>query len=199
VTAPLPPPLVPLLPPVERLPQSRRERRDAAKAAKKSAKDAAKTPEPAKALKAEKPPKPVKAPKPAKPAKAPKRAKAAKPVKAPKPATAETLATRPTADAPTATATGPKPRKAPLYWRVLRLRHVHPSGWQRAVLLEGVIGAAVVLVLAGKASLWTLLVLPVVAALLVKLHDVLVGSLAPPEPQPAATPPEPAVEDRANA
>jgi hypothetical protein len=45
------------------------------------------------------------------------------------------------------------------------------------MLLEGVIAVAVVLVLAGKATLWTLPVLPVVAAVLVKLHDLLAGSL----------------------
>jgi hypothetical protein len=72
----------------------------------------------------------------------------------------------------------PKPRKPPLYWRLLRLRHVHPNGWQRALLIEGVLAVAVVLVLAGKATIWTLLVLPVVAAVLVKLNDVLAGSLA---------------------
>jgi hypothetical protein len=81
---------------------------------------------------------------------------------------------------PASGAAGPRDRKAPLYWRLLRLRHVHPNGWQRALLLEGVIAAAVVLVLAGVASIWTLLVLPVVVALLVKLHDLLAGSLASP-------------------
>jgi hypothetical protein len=70
-----------------------------------------------------------------------------------------------------------KPRKPPLYWRLLRLQHVHPNGWQRAVLIEGVLAVAVVLVLAGKATIWTLLVLPVVAAVLVKLNDILAGSL----------------------
>jgi hypothetical protein len=77
---------------------------------------------------------------------------------------------------PDASRTAPE-RRAPLYWRVLRLRHVHPNGWQRAVLLEGMVAAALVLVLAGVASLWTLLALPVVAALLVKIHDLLVGGM----------------------
>jgi hypothetical protein len=87
-------------------------------------------------------------------------------------------------------------RKAPMYWRLLRLRHVHPNGWQRAVLLEGMVAVALVLVLAGVASLWTLLALPVVAASLVKVHDLLVGGI-----RRAARPPEdgsePAADDSA--
>ena len=27
--------------------------------------------------------------------------------------------------------------KAPLYWRALRLRHLRPNGWQRALLVKG--------------------------------------------------------------
>jgi hypothetical protein len=69
-------------------------------------------------------------------------------------------------------------RRPPLYWRLLRLRHVHPSGWQRALLVEGVFIVALLLVLAGKASAWTLLVLPVVVAALVKVHDVIAGSMS---------------------
>lgn len=69
------------------------------------------------------------------------------------------------------------PRKPPLYWRLLRLRHIHPNGWQRALLAEGVLAVALVLVLAEKASVWTLLVLPVVVAALVKVNDLLAGGL----------------------
>jgi hypothetical protein len=67
--------------------------------------------------------------------------------------------------------------KPPLYWRALRLRHLHPNGWQRAVLVEGVLALAVILVLADVATAWTLLVLPVVATVFVKAHDVLGGLL----------------------
>ncbi|HET6909146.1 MAG TPA: hypothetical protein VFH54_07400 [Mycobacteriales bacterium] len=67
--------------------------------------------------------------------------------------------------------------KAPLYWRLLRLRHLHPNGWQRAILVEGVLALSLVLVLADVASAWTLLVLPLASALVVKAHDVLVGLL----------------------
>jgi hypothetical protein len=67
--------------------------------------------------------------------------------------------------------------KPPMYWRLLRLHHVQPSGWQRAVLVEGVLGLSLVLVLADVASAWTLLVLPLASALMVKANDVIAGLL----------------------
>ena len=69
------------------------------------------------------------------------------------------------------------PAKPPMYWRLLRLRHVHPNGWQRAVFVEGVLGLSLVLVLADVASAWTLLILPLASALMVKAHDVIAGML----------------------
>ena len=71
----------------------------------------------------------------------------------------------------------PAPRKRPLYPRLLRLRNVHPNGWQRAALGEGALAVAVVLVLADLASAWTLLALPLGVAAVVKAHDVLAGLL----------------------
>jgi hypothetical protein len=72
------------------------------------------------------------------------------------------------------------PQKAkPLYWRLLRLRHVRPNSWQRAVFFEGSIAVGAVLVLADLASAWLLIVLPVAVAVVVKAHDVLVGWLRP--------------------
>jgi hypothetical protein len=68
-------------------------------------------------------------------------------------------------------------RPAPMFWRVLRLRHIRPNGWLRALFFEGSVALAVVLVLAGAASVWTIVVLPLVVALIVKANDVLVGSL----------------------
>jgi hypothetical protein len=65
----------------------------------------------------------------------------------------------------------------PAYWRLLRLRHVHPNGWQRALLVEGVLAVAAILTLADVASAWTLLALPLAAALVVKGHDLLAGML----------------------
>lgn len=77
----------------------------------------------------------------------------------------------------------------PLYWRVLRLRTLRPSGWQRAVLVEGVLLVAVVVVLADLASAWLLLALPITVAAVVKAHDVLAGWLRPPpaDPEPERT------------
>jgi hypothetical protein len=69
------------------------------------------------------------------------------------------------------------PPPQPLYWRFLRLHHVRPNGWQRALLVEGVLAVAVTLVLADVASAWTLLALPVASAVVVKAHDLLAGLL----------------------
>src|SRR3954462_14274252 len=80
-------------------------------------------------------------------------------------------------------------RAYPLYWRMLRLHHVRPNGWQRAVLVEGVTAVAVTLVLADVASAWTLVVLPVTAALLVKAHDLVAGWLPGGRPVEALPPP----------
>jgi hypothetical protein len=71
----------------------------------------------------------------------------------------------------------PEPMVPPLYWRVLRLHHIRPSGWQRALLVEGMLSVAVVLTLADVASSWTLLALPLASVVVVKAHDVLAGWL----------------------
>jgi hypothetical protein len=74
--------------------------------------------------------------------------------------------------------------KRPLYPRLLRLRHIHPNAWQRALLGEGALGVAILLVLADLATAWTLLVLPVAVALVVKAHDLLAGRLNATAPAP---------------
>ena len=71
-------------------------------------------------------------------------------------------------------------RKEPLYPRLLRLKHVHPNGWQRAVLGEGMALVGGVLALADVASAWSVVVLPVAVAGVVKAHDVLAGLLRAP-------------------
>ena len=68
----------------------------------------------------------------------------------------------------------------PLYVRLLGLRHVRPSGWQRAALGEGSVIVAGLVVLADLASAWLLLALPLGVAAVVKGHDLLAASLAPP-------------------
>lgn len=78
------------------------------------------------------------------------------------------------------TAGGDEPtaaKKPPLYPRLLRLRHIRPNVWQRALLGEGALALAVLLVLADLATAWTLLVLPVAVAVVVKANDVLAGLL----------------------
>ena len=87
------------------------------------------------------------------------------------------------------TADAPQRRQA--YPRLLRLRHVRLRAWQRAVLGEGSLVLAVLLVLADLASAWALLVLPVLVAVLVKAHDVVAGLLPSP-----GTPTAPVREDR---
>jgi hypothetical protein len=72
----------------------------------------------------------------------------------------------------------------PLYPQLLRLQHVHPNAWQRAVLGEGMVVVGLLLAAADVASLWTPVVLPVAVAAVVKAHDVTVGLLAPPAPHP---------------
>jgi hypothetical protein len=76
-----------------------------------------------------------------------------------------------------------QPRR-PLYPRLLRLRHVHPNAWQRALLGEGALALAVLLVLADVATAWTLIVLPLAVAAVVKAHDLLAGYLDRREPPP---------------
>ena len=67
--------------------------------------------------------------------------------------------------------------KKPLYPRLLHLQHIHPNAWQRAVLGEGALAIAALLVLADLATAWTLLVLPLAVAAVVKAHDLLAGAL----------------------
>ena len=72
------------------------------------------------------------------------------------------------------------PRKKPLYSRLLRLSHISPNIWQRALLGEGALAVGIVLVLADLATAWTILVLPLAVAVVVKAHDLLAGVLQRP-------------------
>ena len=72
-----------------------------------------------------------------------------------------------------------RPVTRPLYPRMLRLRHVHPNAWQRAVFGEGALAVGVLLAMADLASAWTVVVLPVAVAAVVKAHDLLQGLLEP--------------------
>ncbi|MEV4349347.1 hypothetical protein AB0J83_33230 [Actinoplanes sp. NPDC049596] len=68
----------------------------------------------------------------------------------------------------------------PLYARMLRLRHVAPSGFLCFVYLEGAVALGILLALAELVSWWGVLVLPAVVAVMVKLNDVIAGSLTQP-------------------
>lgn len=64
-----------------------------------------------------------------------------------------------------------------LYVRILRLRHLEPKAWQRAMFVEGAIGVSALLVMADLASAWVLVGIPVAVAGAVKFHDVVTGLL----------------------
>ena len=71
--------------------------------------------------------------------------------------------------------------KAPLYPQLLRLKNVHPNAWQRAVLGEGMIVLGALLAMADVASAWSMVVVPVAVAGVVKAHDLLAGYLKEPD------------------
>ncbi|MFC7278939.1 hypothetical protein ACFQS1_33665 [Paractinoplanes rhizophilus] len=72
----------------------------------------------------------------------------------------------------------------PMYARMLRLRHVAPSGFLCFVFLEGSVALGALLALAELVSWLGVLVLPFLVALMVKLNDVIAGALTQP-PVPA--------------
>ncbi|MCY1141722.1 hypothetical protein OWR29_27310 [Actinoplanes sp. Pm04-4] len=76
---------------------------------------------------------------------------------------------------------GPEPAgHRPLYARMLRLKFLRPSGFLCFVFLEGSVALGILLALAELVSWWGVLVLPVTVAIMVKLNDVIAGSLTPP-------------------
>jgi hypothetical protein len=75
------------------------------------------------------------------------------------------------------------------YARLLRLRQLRPSSWQRALFVEGTLLAAVVLVLADLASAWLLLAAPLAVAAAVKFVDAIsAAAAAAPGQAPTASP-----------
>lgn len=69
------------------------------------------------------------------------------------------------------------PERTPLYWRMLRLRAIRPGTAMRVALVEGLAFAGVLLALAGATSVWAILVLPIVAAVVVKANDLIAVQL----------------------
>ena len=65
---------------------------------------------------------------------------------------------------------------APLYVRMLRLKHLRPGGLMCFLLFEGVVAFAVLLSLAELVNWWSVLVLPLTVAGLVKVNDVVSGA-----------------------
>jgi hypothetical protein len=77
----------------------------------------------------------------------------------------------------------------PLYARVLRLRHVRPSGLLCFLFFEAMVALGVLLALAELVSWWAVPVLPAVVAGMVKLNDLIAGGPGTcPEPAGARPP-----------
>ncbi|GIM89074.1 hypothetical protein [Paractinoplanes toevensis] len=83
-------------------------------------------------------------------------------------------------------ASRPETAPRPLYARLLRLRHVAPSGFLCFVFLEGAVALGILLALAELVSWWGVLVLPLTVAVMVKLNDTIAGALSRPAPSSAA-------------
>jgi hypothetical protein len=78
--------------------------------------------------------------------------------------------------------------RQPLYARMLRLRHLAPSGFLCFVFLEGAVALGALLALAELVSWWGVLVLPVTVAAMVKLNDIVAGTLIRPAGRVAGGP-----------
>ncbi|AGZ39845.1 hypothetical protein [Actinoplanes friuliensis] len=76
-------------------------------------------------------------------------------------------------------------RQQPLYARMLGLQYLAPGGFLCFVFLEGAVALGILLALAELVSWWGVLVLPLTVAVMVKLNDVVAGSLI----RTPATPP----------
>lgn len=68
------------------------------------------------------------------------------------------------------------PVRRPLYARVLRLRHIRPSGVLCFVFFEGSIALGVLLALTEIVSWWVVAILPLLVAAMVKLNDLIAGA-----------------------
>ncbi|HKT02727.1 MAG TPA: hypothetical protein VJT31_24620 [Rugosimonospora sp.] len=62
---------------------------------------------------------------------------------------------------------------APLYARVLRLRGIRPGGLLCFLYFEGAVALGALLALAELTSWWSVIVLPVTVAAMVKVNDVI--------------------------
>lgn len=78
-------------------------------------------------------------------------------------------------------------RQQPLYARLLGLQYLTPSGFLCFLFLEGALALGALLALAELVSWWGVLVLPVTVAAMVKLNDVVAGSVSRPAVPAART------------
>jgi hypothetical protein len=70
--------------------------------------------------------------------------------------------------------------KRPLYFRLLRVRHLTMRPWLAFLLFEGSIVLATLLALAEIVSWWGVVVIPVAVAAMVKINDVITGAMLEP-------------------
>ncbi|MBX6749025.1 MAG: hypothetical protein IRY85_05035 [Micromonosporaceae bacterium] len=75
---------------------------------------------------------------------------------------------------------------APLYHRLLRLRHYQPGPVMTAVLFEGSIAVSALLALAELLNWWSVLAIPLTVAAMVKFNDVVAGLARRPPRRPPA-------------
>jgi len=68
-------------------------------------------------------------------------------------------------------------RLRPLYARVLRLRHVDPSGMLCFVFFEGTVAFGLLLALAELVNWWGVLILPATVAVMVKVNDMVAAAV----------------------
>lgn len=66
----------------------------------------------------------------------------------------------------------------PLYARALRLDYLRPSGAACGFFFEGMIAVAMLLSLAELVTWWSVIILPLLVAVLVKVNDMVAGVFA---------------------
>jgi hypothetical protein len=71
-----------------------------------------------------------------------------------------------------------EPEKAPLLPKLLKLRHLHMTWWQRVLFGDLPLALGLLIALADLATAWVIVVLPAAVMAMVKLHDLLAGQLA---------------------
>jgi hypothetical protein len=70
------------------------------------------------------------------------------------------------------------PTRPPLYFRLLRVRHLRPRSWTAFVLFEGSIVLGLLLALADIVNGWGVLAVPLAVAVMVKIHDSVAAAVA---------------------